>query len=114
MTNRVVITGYGITSPIGNTPEEFWANLEAGNSGIDTIKKFDATATGISVAGEVKDFPFDKYFVHKDKKRMDTFSLYAVYTALEALHMAGINPEDTDLNHDRFVRSSALVSVVYQ
>ena len=58
MTNRVVITGYGITSPIGNTPEEFWANLEAGNSGIDTIKKFDATATGISVAGEVKDFEF--------------------------------------------------------
>ncbi|MGO2314920.1 MAG: beta-ketoacyl-ACP synthase II [Pseudolactococcus laudensis] len=102
MTNRVVITGYGITSPIGNTPEEFWKNLEAGNSGIDTIKKFDATATGISVAGEVKDFPFDKYFVHKDKKRMDTFSLYAVYTALEALNMAGINPEDTELNHDRF------------
>jgi 3-oxoacyl-(acyl-carrier-protein) synthase len=40
--------------------------------------------------------------VHKDKKRMDTFSLYAVYTALEALSMAGINPEDTDFNHDRF------------
>ncbi|MBR6895478.1 MAG: beta-ketoacyl-[Lactococcus sp.] len=63
MTNRVVITGYGITSPIGNTPETFWTNLQAGNSGIDAIKKFDATETGITVAGEVKDFPFDKYFV---------------------------------------------------
>ncbi|WEV44647.1 beta-ketoacyl-ACP synthase II [Streptococcaceae bacterium ESL0687] len=102
MTNRVVITGYGITSPIGNSPEEFWENLSAGNSGIDVIKKFDASATGITVAGEINDFPFDKYFVHKDKKRMDTYSLYAVYAALEALNMAGIDPDDNDLNHDRF------------
>lgn len=102
MTNRVVITGYGITSPIGNTPETFWTNLEAGNSGIDTIKKFDATETGITVAGEVKDFPFDKYFVHKDKKRMDTFSIYAVYAALEALSMAGIDTEDGSIDNDRF------------
>ena len=102
MTNRVVITGYGITSPIGNTPEAFWTNLEAGNSGIDVIQKFDATETGITVAGEVKDFPYDKYFVHKDKKRMDTFSIYAIYAALEALDMAGIDPEDNVLDHDRF------------
>lgn len=102
MTNRVVITGYGITSPIGNTPEAFWTNLEAGNSGIDVIQKFDATETGITVAGEVKDFPYDKYFVHKDKKRMDTFSIYAIYAALEALDMAGIDPEDNALDHDRF------------
>ena len=102
MTNRVVITGYGITSPIGNTPETFWTNLEAGNSGIDAITKFDATETGITVAGEVKDFPFDKYFVHKDKKRMDTFSIYAVYAALEALSMAGINTEDDTIDNDRF------------
>lgn len=102
MTNRVVITGYGITSPIGNTPETFWTNLQAGNSGIDAIKKFDATETGITVAGEVKDFPFDKYFVHKDKKRMDTFSIYAVYAALEALNMAGIDTEDGSIDNDRF------------
>lgn len=102
MTNRVVITGYGITSPIGNTPETFWTNLQAGNSGIDAITKFDATETGITVAGEVKDFPFDKYFVHKDKKRMDTFSIYAVYAALEALSMAGINTEDDTIDNDRF------------
>ncbi|CEN28034.1 MULTISPECIES: beta-ketoacyl-ACP synthase II [Pseudolactococcus] len=102
MTNRVVITGYGITSPIGNTPETFWTNLQAGNSGIDAITKFDATETGITVAGEVKDFPFDKYFVHKDKKRMDTFSIYAVYAALEALNMAGIDTEDGSIDNDRF------------
>ena len=102
MTNRVVITGYGITSPIGNTPETFWTNLEAGNSGIDAITKFDATETGITVAGEVEDFPFDKYFVHKDKKRMDTFSIYAVYAALEALSMAGIDTEDDMIDNDRF------------
>jgi 3-oxoacyl-(acyl-carrier-protein) synthase len=56
MTIRVVITGYGITSPIGNTPEEFWTNLEAGNSGIDTIKKFDATATGLALLVKLKIF----------------------------------------------------------
>ncbi|MBR6895007.1 MAG: beta-ketoacyl-ACP synthase II, partial [Lactococcus sp.] len=85
-----------------NTPETFWTNLQAGNSGIDAIKKFDATETGITVAGEVKDFPFDKYFVHKDKKRMDTFSIYAVYAALEALSMAGIDTEDGSIDNDRF------------
>lgn len=99
MTNRVVITGYGVVSAIGNSPEEFWNNLKAGKTGIGPITHFDAEATGISVAAEVKEFPFDKYFQKKDARRMDTFSLYAVYAALDAKEMSGITEENT--NFDR-------------
>ena len=99
MTNRVVITGYGVVSAIGNSPEEFWNNLKAGKTGIGPITHFDAEATGISVAAEVKEFPFDKYFQKKDARRMDTFSLYAVYATLDAMEMSGITEENT--NFDR-------------
>ncbi|MGO2999883.1 MAG: beta-ketoacyl-ACP synthase II [Lactococcus lactis] len=99
MTNRVVITGYGVVSAIGNSPEEFWNNLKAGKTGIGPITHFDAEATVISVAAEVKEFPFDKYFQKKDARRMDTFSLYAVYAALDAMEMSGITEENT--NFDR-------------
>lgn len=74
--NRVVVTGYGVTSPIGNDPETFLASLQNGTNGIGPITKFDAEATGISVAAEVKDFPLEKYFVKKDTKRMDLFHLW--------------------------------------
>lgn len=94
--NRVVITGYGVTSAIGSTPETFWENLKTGKTGIGPITKFDATNTRIAVAAEVKDFPYDKYFEKKDRRRMDTFSQYAVYSALEALAMAEIDEKNTD------------------
>lgn len=93
---RVVITGMGTVSPIGNDTPTFIANLLAGELGIDKIKKFDASATGISVAGEVKDFDPQLRLSKKAAKRMDLYSQYAVYTALEALEQAGINAENTD------------------
>lgn len=98
--NRVVITGYGVASPIGNTPEEFLASLKEGKNGIGPITNFDATATGISVAGEVKDFPLEKYFKKKDTKRMDMFSIFGIYAALEALEMANLTVDQMDA--DRF------------
>lgn len=64
-TNRVVVTGYGVTSPIGNTPEEFWNSLHDGKIGIKPITKFDASEIPVFNAGEIQDFPFDKYFVKK-------------------------------------------------
>ncbi|WP_265458921.1 beta-ketoacyl-ACP synthase II [Enterococcus sp. HY326] len=97
---RVVITGYGVASPIGNDAETFKNNLKAGTNGIGPITKFDASETGISLAGEVKDFPYDKHFIKKDAKRMDWFSLYGIYAALEAMEMANLKAEDTDA--DRF------------
>lgn len=93
---RVVITGMGTVSPIGNDTPTFIANLLAGKLGIDKIKKFDASATGISVAGEVKDFDPQLRLSKKAAKRMDLYSQYAVYTALEALEQAGIYAENTD------------------
>ncbi len=88
---RVVVTGYGVTSPIGNTPEEFWNSLHDGKIGIDPITKFDATEIPVFNAGEIQDFPFDKYFVKKDKNRMDTYSLYAIYAAMEAIENAALD-----------------------
>ncbi|WP_430596475.1 beta-ketoacyl-ACP synthase II [Enterococcus sp. DIV0210g] len=98
--NRVVITGYGVASPIGNDPESFLESLKEGTNGIAPITKFDAEETGITLAGEVKDFPFDKYFVKKDSKRMDMFSIYGIYAALEAMNLSGLDKDK--LNQDRF------------
>ena len=58
--NRVVVTGYGLTSPIGNTPEEFWNSLKEGKIGIGPITKFDHSDFAVHNAAEVQDFPFDK------------------------------------------------------
>ena len=98
--NRVVITGYGVTSPIGNEPETFLESLKTGKNGIGPISKFDVSETGVTLAAEVKDFPMEKYFVKKDGKRMDKFSLFGIYAALEAMAMSGLDTSQLDV--DRF------------
>lgn len=98
--NRVVITGYGVTSPIGNDAEQFWNSLKNGEIGIGPITRFDASQTGVELAAEIKEFPFDKYFIKKDAKRMDKFSLYGIYAALEAMEMSGLDTDKIDT--DRF------------
>lgn len=98
--NRVVVTGYGLTSPIGNTPEEFWDSLVNGKIGIGKITKFDTSQYTVHNAAEIKDFPFDKYFVKKDTNRYDNYSLYALYAAQEAVANAGLDTEAVD--SDRF------------
>ncbi|WP_170237673.1 beta-ketoacyl-ACP synthase II [Streptococcus hyovaginalis] len=107
-TNRVVITGYGVTSPIGNTPQEFWKSLESGTIGIKPITKFDASEIPVHNAGEIQDFPFDKYFVRKDKNRMDMYSLYAIYASLEALENAGLDMETVDRDRVGVIVSSGI------
>ncbi|MFV8044255.1 beta-ketoacyl-ACP synthase II [Streptococcus pluranimalium] len=107
-TNRVVITGYGVTSPIGNTPQEFWKSLESGTIGIKPITKFDASEIPVYNAGEIQDFPFDKYFVRKDKNRMDMYSLYAIYATLEALENAGLDMETVDRDRVGVIVSSGI------
>ncbi|MBP1048137.1 beta-ketoacyl-ACP synthase II [Enterococcus sp. BWM-S5] len=98
--NRVVITGYGVASPIGNDAQTFLESLKEGKNGIGPITKFDASETGVTLAAEVKEFPFDKYFIKKDGKRMDLFSLYGIYAAMEAVEMSGIDKDTIDV--DRF------------
>ncbi len=106
--NRVVITGYGVTSPIGNTPEEFWNGLEKGEIGIGPITRFDTSDIPVHNAGEIKDFPFDKYFVRKDKNRMDSYSLYAIYATLEALENAKLDLETVDRDRTGVIVSSGI------
>lgn len=92
---RVVITGMGAITPLGNDVQTFTANAYAGKIGIGPITKFDAEETGITVAGEVKNFdPADKVG-KKAAKRMDLFSQYAVASAVEAVEQAGITEENT-------------------
>lgn len=98
--NRVVVTGYGLTSPIGHTPEEIWENLTAGKTGIGPITKFDTSNFDVHNAAEVKDFPFDKYFIKKDTNRYDLYSLYALYASLEAVANANLDLDAVD--KDRF------------
>lgn len=106
--NRVVVTGYGVTSPIGNTPQEFWKSLESGTIGIKPITKFDNSEIPVYNAGEIQDFPFDRYFVRKDKNRMDMYSLYAIYATLEALKNANLDMDTVDRDRVGVIVSSGI------
>lgn len=90
---RVVITGMGTVSPIGNNVEDFWGNLRDGNTGVAPITRFDASQTGVSVAAEVKDFDPTLTMYRKEYKRMDLFSQYGVAASVEAHKMSGYDIE---------------------
>ena len=93
---RVVVTGMGAITPLGNTVEEFWSNIKAGKVGIGPITKFDTTDYKAKVAGEVRDFKPDEYMDFKTAKRMEPFSQYAAAAALMAVKDSGINIENED------------------
>ena len=97
MQNRVVITGVGIVSPLGNTEEAFWTNLKEGVCGIGPITKFELVeGYDVTLAAEVKEFDVNKHIDRKEARRLDLFSQYAVYAAKEALINANINMEQED------------------
>ena len=87
---RVVVTGLGMVSPIGNTVEESWKNAVAGVSGIALIKRFDVSSFGSKIAGEVKDFEVEKYLPAKEARRFDRFIQYGVAASLQALDDSGL------------------------
>ncbi|MEK7769380.1 MAG: beta-ketoacyl synthase N-terminal-like domain-containing protein, partial [Pseudomonadota bacterium] len=87
---RVVITGLGIVSPVGNTVSDAWANILAGKSGITRITRFDAAAFASQIAGEIKNFDITQYISAKDARRMDTFIHYGMAAAIQAVKDAGI------------------------
>ena len=105
---RVVVTGLGLVSPVGNSVEEGWANLLAGRSGIDTIKKFDATAFSCRFAGEVKGFKVEDYFPAKDARHMDTFIHYGLAASIQAVKDAGLRTNG-DLTEEEAERIGCLV-----
>lgn len=87
---RVVVTGLGCVSPVGNTVADAWSNLIAGRSGIDLITKFDATAFACKIAGEVKGFNLDAYIGTKEARTMDTFIHYGIAAAHQAVVDSGL------------------------
>ena len=96
---RVVVTGLGIVSPVGNDLATAWGNIIAGRSGIGPITNFDASAFPTRIAGEVRDFDPARWIAPKDVKKMDFFIHYGVAAALMAMQDAGL--EVTEANAER-------------
>ena len=87
---RVVVTGLGCVSPVGNTVADAWANILAGKSGIDLITKFDASNFACRIAGEVKGFDLESYISAKDARAMDSFIHFGIAAAAQAVQDAGL------------------------
>jgi 3-oxoacyl-[acyl-carrier-protein] synthase II len=105
---RVVVTGLGLVSPVGNSVAEGWANVLAGHSGIDLITKFDASAFACRFAGEVKGFQIEDYIPGKEARHMDTFIHYGLAAAMQAVRDAGL-PHGEVLGEDGAERYGCMV-----
>ncbi len=91
---RVVITGLGLVTPLGNHVQDSWDNLVAGRSGIQTITKFDASSFACQFAGEVKGFNIEDYIPAKEARHMDTFIHYGLAASMQAVRDAGLPSGD--------------------
>ncbi|MBI2744736.1 MAG: beta-ketoacyl-ACP synthase II [Burkholderiales bacterium] len=105
---RVVVTGMGCISPVGNTVAESWSSLLAGRSGIDLITRFDASNFACKFAGEVKGFELEKYIGSKEARTMDTFIHYGIAAAVQAVEDAGL-PTGEGLDEEQAVRIGCLI-----
>jgi 3-oxoacyl-[acyl-carrier-protein] synthase II len=105
---RVVVTGLGCISPVGNTVADSWANLLAGKSGIARIARFDATNLACQIAGEVKDFTLENYISSKEARTMDTFIHYGVAAAMQAVQDSGL-PTGEALGEEEATRMGVLI-----
>ena len=93
---RVVITGLGIVSPVGNTLDEAWRSITAGQSGITRITRFDTATFASQVAGEVKNFDITAYLNPKEARRMDLFMHYGMAAGMQAIRDAGLDTPQAD------------------
>jgi len=105
---RVVVTGLGCVSPVGNTVDEAWANIIAGKSGIGTITRFDASAFSCQIAGEVRNFNLDAYIGTKEARTMDTFIHYGIAAAVQAVADAGL-PTGDALSEEEATRIGCVI-----
>lgn len=105
---RVVVTGLGLVSPVGNSVAEGWANLVAGRSGIANITKFDASAMACRFAGEVKGFNIEDYIPGKEARHMDTFIHFGMAASMQAVQDSGI-PTGEALDEQTAERIGVLV-----
>ncbi len=105
---RVVVTGLGLISPVGNTVAEGWANILAGRSGIATVTRFDASNLACHFAGEVKGFNIEEYIPAKEARHMDGFIHYGLAAAIQAVRDSGI-PTGDQLTEEQAERIGVLV-----
>ena len=95
---RVVITGLGLVTPVGNTVDSTWKALLDGKSGIAPITKFDASEFGTRISGSVKDFNVEQYLSKKDARKMDLFIQYGIAAGVQALNDSGLELDKLDLS----------------
>lgn len=105
---RVVVTGLGVISPLGNSVEDFWTNLVNGVSGAGPITRFDATNFKTRFACQVKDFNPDAYFDRKEARKYDLFAQYGLACAENAIKDSGLDLEKTDLNRVGVIWASGI------
>ena len=96
MKRRVVITGLGAITPVGNNVNDFWNSIKEGRNGIDVITHFDTSDFKVKLAAEVKDFKAENYMDRKQAKRMDRFSQFAIAVTKEALLDSKLDLENYD------------------
>ena len=100
MSRKVVVTGMGAVTPIGNNVEEYWNSLKNGKSGIDYIKNIDTSTIDVTIGAEVKDFHPEEVMPKKEVRRLDKFSQFVLYAADEAIKSSGLDVEK--INSKRF------------
>lgn len=108
MKRRVVITGVGAVTPLGNDSKTFWENLKKGVNGIDKISAYDTTDYRVKLAGEVRDLDFLQYMKKADVKKQDRFTSLAVVASIEAIENSGIDLEKVDLDRCGVMVSSGI------
>ena len=107
-TRRVVVTGLGALTPIGNTVTDFWNNLLNGVSGADRITRFDASLFKTQFACEVKNFNPTDFLDRKEARKMDAYTVYAMVATSEAMHDSGINLENINLDKAGVIWASGI------
>ncbi|CAN5566973.1 beta-ketoacyl-ACP synthase II [soil metagenome] len=107
-TRRVVVTGLGLVSPVGNSVAEGWANIVTGRSGIADITRFDASSFACHFAGEVRDFNIEDYIPTKEARHMDTFIHYGLAASIQAVKDAGL-PTGNDMTEEMAERVGVIV-----
>ena len=108
MERRVVITGLGAITPIGNNVNDFWNGIKNGKCGIDNIKSFDANNFKVKLAGEIKNYNQEDYFDKREAKRLDKFSQYAIIATREAWKDSNLNKETENMERVGVVLGSGI------
>ena len=108
MERRVVITGLGALTPIGNSAEDFWDGIKVGKCGIDQITKFDITNFKVKLAGELKGYNPEDYFERRQAKRLDKFSQYAMVASREAWKDSGLDKETENMERVGIIIGSGI------